>query len=37
MNDSPVLKSYKRKDVDEFLIRLNEAQLTALSEKDYEI
>lgn len=37
MNDSPVLKSYKRKDVDEFLIRLNEAQLKALSEKDDEI
>jgi cell division septum initiation protein DivIVA len=37
MSEIPVLKSYKRKEVDEFLLRLNEAHINALAEKDDEI
>lgn len=37
MNDTPELKSYKRKDVDEFLLQLNAEHLRVLAEKDDEI
>jgi dsDNA-specific endonuclease/ATPase MutS2 len=37
MNECPELKSYKRKDVDDFLLKLNAEHIRALMEKDDEI
>lgn len=37
MKENPVLKSYKKKDVDEFLLALNAVHIRAIAEKDDEI